>query len=148
MNLKDEFPLTKDLIYFDNAVMGVPPESTLKVMEGYIETITSRMRGKPRWRLMMGGFPGYENIKTRSKKAFAEVINAKEEEVACVPNATTGINSILNMIPVEKSDNIVTVNFIYPMGAAAVHGLTRMGAETRFLKSVDGIVETGDFEVT
>ena len=39
MKLKDDFPLTEQLIYFDNSVMGLMPESTLKVIEGYTESL-------------------------------------------------------------------------------------------------------------
>jgi len=146
LKLKDDFPLTRQLIYFDNSVMGLMPESTLKVIDGYISTLTHHMRGKEKYRIFMGGFPGYENARNRSKEAFAKVIGAETEEVACVSNATTGVNTIFNMIPLEKGDNIVATDLLYPMGAAAVHNQHRRGAESRFIKGHGGIVETSDFE--
>ena len=146
MKLKDDFPLTEQLIYFDNSVMGLMPESTLKVIEGYTESLVHHMRGREKYRIYMGGFPGYENARTRAKEAFSKVIGAETGEVACVPNATTGVNTIFNMIPIESGDNIVATDLLYPMGAAAVHNQERRGAESRFIKGYGGLVETSAFE--
>ena len=146
MELKDDFPLTRQLTYFDNSVMGLMPESTLKVIEGYTDTLVHHMRGKEKYRIFMGGFPGYENARNRSKETFAKVIGADSEEVACVSNATTGVNTIFNMIPIESGDNIVATDLLYPMGAAAVHNQERRGSESRFIKGHGGIVETSAFE--
>jgi selenocysteine lyase/cysteine desulfurase len=146
MKLKDDFPLTEQLIYFDNSVMGLMPESTLKVIEGYTESLVHHMRGREKYRIYMGGFPGYENARNRAKEAFSKVIGAETGEVACVPNATTGVNTIFNMIPIESGDNIVATDLLYPMGAAAVYNQERRGAESRYIKGSQGIVETSAFE--
>ncbi len=146
MKLKDDFPITRQLIYFDNSVMGLMPESTLKMIDDYTSTLTHHMRGKEKYCIYMEGFPGYENARNRSKETFSKVIGAHFEEIACVSNATTGVNTIFNMIPLEKGDNIVATDLLYPMGAAAVHNQSRRGAASRFIKGSGGIVETSDFE--
>ncbi|MCX6654726.1 MAG: hypothetical protein NTY03_06345 [Candidatus Bathyarchaeota archaeon] len=41
LKLKEEFPLTKGRIYFDTAVTGAMPVSTLKVIEAYTGDLTA-----------------------------------------------------------------------------------------------------------
>ena len=140
MKLKDVFPATKREVYFNSGVMGLLPESTIKIFEDFNRDLVSGFRGETvdmeEWNKRLG------NVKNR----FAQVIGATEEEVAMMPNATTGINTAMNMIPIEKGDNIVTTNLEFPMGAVVVSGQKRRGAEARYIKGSKGIVETADFE--
>lgn len=143
MKLKDEFPLTKKLLYFDNAVMGCVPQSTLDLIESNTQALLAHMRGDGDW-----GFniEEWSDAKANAKKLFSKVIGAEEEEVACMPNASTGINAIFSMLPVKKGDNVVSTDLAFPMGAVVVNNQTRRGAEARFLKGDNGIVETEQFE--
>jgi len=143
MKLKDEFPVAKRRIYFDAAVMGLLPESTIKVVEEYTRDLAAHLRTETP---SEGGMEKWANKKSESRKLFAEVIGATEEEVACVPNCTTGINTIFSMLPVKPGTNIVTTDLEFPMGTVVVNHQKRRGAETRFIKGRNGIVETGDFE--
>ena len=131
------------MLYFNTAVMGCLPSSTIDVIEEYTGGLAAFLRGDTGWD---GTLQALEDRKPESKKMFANVIGASEEEVACVPNATTGMNTIMNMLPVERGDNIVTTDLAFPMGAVVVENQRRRGAETRFIKSRNGIVETVDFE--
>jgi len=131
------------MLYFNTAVMGCLPSSTIDVIEEYTGDLATFLRGDTGWD---GTLQALEDRKPESKKVFAKVIGASEEEVACVPNATTGINTIMNMLPVERGDNIVTTDLAFPMGAVVAENQRRRGAETRFIKSREGIVDTADFE--
>jgi len=145
MDMEEEFPLTKNLLYFNTAVMGCLPASTIKAIEEYAGGLAAFLRGDTGWDGTLGGL---EDRKPGSKKVFAEVIGASEDEVACVPNCTTGMNTIVNMLPVKRGDNVVTTDLAFPMGAVVVDSQRRRGAETRFIKGRKGIVETDDFEKT
>jgi cysteine desulfurase/selenocysteine lyase len=143
MRLKDEFPAAKDHVYFNTAVMGLLPESTIKVVGEYSSDLLANLRGE---RGSYGTLEKWADSRSRSKELLARVIGAKKGEIACVPNCTTGINTIFNMLPVKPGDNIVSTDLEFPMGTVVVENQRRRGAETRFIKGTRGIVETEDFE--
>lgn len=145
LNIKQEFPATKNFVYFKNAAISLCPKSTLDLISEYIEERRqaflregpiSVFRRESRW---------LKNV-DESKKLFAKVIGAKESEVAFIPNATTGINLIFSMLPMKKGKNIVTTDIAYPMGAIVCLKQREKGVETRFVKNVNSEVRTEDFE--
>lgn len=137
----DEFPFLNDKIYFDCAAYGVVPESTTKVIERYIEDYCDEIRGKQE-----SNITDYSEVKANSKKLFAKIIGADQNEVAFIPNATAGINTAFGMIPFEKGDNIVLSNLSYPMGATIVTSYQRKNIESRFVNHTNGVIETNQFE--
>jgi selenocysteine lyase/cysteine desulfurase len=143
MDVKYEFPASKKRVYFDNAVMGLLPESTIRVVEEYNRDLVAEQRGEP---VSGGGMQKWAYRKQNSKKLFARVIGASEQEVAFVPNCTTGVNTIFSMLPLKRGSNIVTTDLLFPMGSVVVANQRRRGAEARYIKGRNGIVETRDFE--
>ena len=138
LRTKDDFPFLEDKIYFNCAAQGVVPESTIKIFRQYIEDYCNSMRGKEK--------VDYSDVKTNSKKLFAEIIGAKVREIAFVPNATTGINTAFSMIPFKKGENVVLSDLSYPMGATIVTGYQRKGVETKFVEHQNGVVEIDQWE--
>lgn len=143
MKLKDSFPLAEKNVYLDSAVMGCVPQSTLDLMKTYNEALLDHMGGKTQWafNIEMG-----ENAQGKALDAFSKVIGAKREEVGCVPNASTGLNVAMSMIPIKKGDNIVSTDLAFPMGAALVRKAEEKGAEARWLANKNGVIDTGAFE--
>ena len=89
---EETFPITEKMLYFNTAVMGCLPSSTIDVIEEYTGDLAAFLRGDTGWD---GTLQALEDRKPESKRVFAKVIGASEEEVACVPNATAGINTIM-----------------------------------------------------
>ena len=143
MKLKDEFPLTRDKIYFNTAAIGAIPASTIQTVEDYTQDLLKVMRGEGD---VMAGPETWKEKRLNSKNLLAEVIGAKPEEIAYVPNCTTGINTAFNMIPIKKGQNIVSTDLEFPMGFVVVNAQKRRGAKTRFIKGSNGIVTTDQFE--
>lgn len=143
LKLKDEFPLTKGKIYFDTAVNGAMPESTLKVVEAYIADLTAMFRGQRPW---PGGLSEWGKKRLNSKKVFAEVIGGNMAGVACVPNASTGVNTVMSMLPLKRGTNIVATNLSFPMCATVVNKQRERGAKPKFLKNSKGVVTIEQFE--
>ncbi len=143
MKLKDEFPLTKDKVYFNTAAIGAVPASTIQTVEDYTQDLLKVMRGQGD---VMAGPETWKEKRLNSKNLLAEVIGAKPEEIAFVPNCTTGINTAMNMIPIKPGQNIVTTDLEFGMGFIVVNAQKRRGAETRFIKGSNGIVTTDQFE--
>jgi selenocysteine lyase/cysteine desulfurase len=143
MELKDEFPLTKRLIWFNTAATGVCPTSTIATIEAYTRDVLSRLQGEE------GSIISPEKWaekRLNSKRLFAKIIDTTEEEVAFVPNASVGVNTAFGMVPLEKGDNVVTTDLSFPMGAVVVNKQRERGAEPRFIKNDGGTVDTSDFE--
>ena len=143
LKLKEEFPLTKGRIYFDTAVTGAMPESTLKVIEAYTGDLTAMFRGERPW---PGGLSEWGKKRLNSKKVFAEVVGGAEQGVAFVPNASSGINTVMNMLPFKRGTNIVATNLSFPMCATVVNKQRERGAKPKFLKNKKGVVTIEQFE--
>jgi selenocysteine lyase/cysteine desulfurase len=143
LKYKDEWPLLKGKIHFDTATTGAMPASTIKVLGEYAETVQRMFRGEAPWQ---SGTNEYANRRLNSKKLFAEVIGGKEEEVAFVPNATAGINTAMNMVPIKRGQNIVCTNLSFPMGATIVNKQRDRGAKPKWLKNKKGVVTLEQFE--
>jgi cysteine desulfurase/selenocysteine lyase len=143
LKYKDEWPLLKGKIHFDTATTGAMPASTIKVLGEYVQTVQKMFRGELPWQT---GTSEYADRRLNSKKLFAEVIGGREEEVAFVPNATAGINTAINMVPVKRGQNIVCTNLSFPMGATIVNKQRDRGAKPKWLKNKKGVVALEQFE--
>ena len=143
LKLKEEFPLTRGRIYFDTAVTGAMPESTLKAVEDYTGDLTSMFRGERPW---PGGLSEWGKKRLNSKKVFAEVVGGVEHCVAFVPNASSGINTAMNMLPFKRGTNVVATDLSFPMCATVVNKQRERGAKPKFLKNRKGIVTIEQFE--
>ena len=141
--LKDEWPLLKGKIHFDTATTGAMPASTIKVIGEYVETVQSMFRGELPWQ---SGTGEYANRRLNAKKLFAEIIGGREEEIAFIPNATAGINTAMNMIPMKRGSNIVCTNLSFPMGATIVNKQRDRGAKPKWIKNKKGTVTLEQFE--
>ena len=135
MELKDDFSLTKSLIWFNTAATGICPSSTIVVLEEYMADVLSRLRGEGG--SIMPSEPWVER-RLNSKRLFAKLMGASEGEVAFVPNASVGVNTAFGMMPIERGDNVVTTDLCFPMGAVVVNKQRERGAEPRFIKNEGG----------
>jgi selenocysteine lyase/cysteine desulfurase len=143
LKLKERFPLAEKLVYFDTAVMGCAPQSTLDTMKNYMDALVDHMSGKRQWAFNVEeGKGSLEN----ARELFAKVIGAQKDEVMGVPNASTGMNVAMSLLPIKKGDNIVSTDLAFPMGAALVQKTVEKGAEARWLPSEKGVVEVDAFE--
>ena len=138
--MREEYPLTRDLIWFNTAANGACPASTIATIEEYMRDAVRSLRE---------GGSGSENWgekRLNSKKLFAEIIGASEGEVAFVPNASVGVNTAIGMVPLEKGDNVVTTDLCFPMGAVVINKQRERGAEPRFIRNEGGTVDPSAFE--
>ncbi len=143
LKYRDEWPLLKGKIHFDTATTGAMPASTIKVIGEYIETVQKMFRGELPWQTGTGD---YANRRLNSKKLFAEVIGGKEEEIAFIPNATAGINTAMNMVPIKRGMNVVCTNLSYPMTATIVNKQRDRGAKPKWIKNKKSMVTLEQFE--
>jgi cysteine desulfurase/selenocysteine lyase len=139
----EPFPLCEGKIYFNNAVIGAVPESTIRVVEEYWRDYAEALRGEAD---LDTSLSKYVERKINSKRLFAEVIGAKESEVAFLPNASTGMNTAFGMIPFRRGQNLVLTDLSFPMCAAVANKQRGKGVEPRFIKHSGGVVEAEQWE--
>ena len=139
----EPFPLCEGKIYFNNAVIGAVPESTIRVAEEYWRDYAKTLRGEAD---LDTGLSKYKERKMNSKRLFAEIIGARESEVAFLPNASTGMNTAFGMIPFRRGQNLVLTDLSFPMCAAVANKQREKGVEPRFIRHSRGIVETEQWE--
>lgn len=113
MGCEEDFPITKRLVYLNNASTGAVPASTIRILRDYMEDRCRWMMGED-W---VDGEDRWAKEAEESRRLFAEIIGVVEEEVAYVPNTTTGINTVLSMLPMKRGQNVVATSISYPMGA-------------------------------
>lgn len=146
---KEDFPLTDKLIYLDTAANGLLPSSTIKVMEEYVRDRCDWERGVGDWWQRVEdwseGRDRWKKKAEESKGLFAQIIGAKENEIAFIPNDTAGINTVFSMLPMESGQNIVATSISYPMGATVCLKQRERGVEVRFAENREGVVCIEDF---
>jgi len=82
-----------------------------------------------------------------AKSLFAQLIGAKSQEIALVPNTSTGLNIAANMLTYPRNSNVVTTDLEFP---SVVYPWLRIKMkshlEIRYVKNVDGKLSIEDFE--
>ncbi|MBN2335459.1 aminotransferase class V-fold PLP-dependent enzyme [Candidatus Bathyarchaeota archaeon] len=139
----EPFPHCEDKVYFNNAVIGAVPLSTIKVTEAYWADYVKTMIGETPW---SEGLSNYRDQKKNSKKLFAKIIGAKETEIGFLPNATTGMNTAFSMVPFKRGQNVVLTDLSFPMCATVANKQREKGVTPKFIKHKGGIVETEQWE--
>jgi selenocysteine lyase/cysteine desulfurase len=81
-----------------------------------------------------------------SKRLFAEIIHASEDEIAAVPSASYGINLVALMVSPKKGDNIVLNELEFDSNMYPWLKYSKAGVEIRMAKSEKGIVSVDAIE--
>lgn len=101
--VREDIPLTQEVIYFDNAASCLTPKPVVEKIEDYYLNYRSNIeRGVHH--LSQKASKEYEN----SRKLVANFLNAEEEEIIFVRNTTEAINYISQGLSWEKGDEIIT----------------------------------------
>jgi cysteine desulfurase/selenocysteine lyase len=120
--IRKAFPLTEEYIYFNNAATGACSTYVAKALKEYAEARLTLGPEATRWN---------ERI-AESKTLFAQLIGAKESEIAFMPNTTAGLNIISDVICTKKG-NVVTTEIGFPSNVLV--WLKHKHVETRFAKN-------------
>ena len=130
------FPVTERLVYLNNAAVAPIAIPAYQAMERYIADI--RDHGLARWR-------EWVELTRQARQTVARFINADEDEVAFVPNTSTGISFIANGLEWSAGDNIVTSDCEFPSNQYPWQRISREhGVELRAAREREGRVEIGE----
>src|SRR5699024_67604 len=102
-SIKQHFPALHHITYLDTAASGVVPEPVMAWRREH----EIALQQEP-----LAFRSGIPDVLQSTRQAIAAFTNAKEKEVALIPNFSFGINSILEALP--KNQKIAILNNEYP----------------------------------
>ena len=104
-NIRKDFPILENIIYFDSASTTLTPKSVVESMDDYYYNYNANIgRGAYRSAIKSG-----QKIEETRKK-IANLINSSNNEIIFTQNTTSAINIVANGFPYEKNDNIIISN--------------------------------------
>ena len=129
--VREQFPITRSKTFLNHAAQTPPPKPVLEAMRSHMEEFSESGT--------------YSVDPNEIRRTFAQLIDAKPEEVAFVPNTSTGLNIVANMLEYPSESNIVTTDLEFP---SVVYPWLRkrLGVEVRYVKNVNGKVLISDVE--
>ena len=128
-NLDVEFPVRRNLIYFNHAAVAALPKRVSDAMAAHVANV--RDRGAADWR----GW--YREIET-TRETCARFLGARPEEIAFLPNTSWGLNLVAQSYPWKPGDNVVSDDMEFPSNAYPWQRLDARGIACRLAKSKDG----------
>ena len=134
-NLDREFPVRKNLVYFNHAAVAPLPRRVAEAIAAHNENV--RDRGAADWRRWYGAIED-----TREKAA--RFLGAARGEIAFLPNTSWGINLVARSFPWTPGDNVVSDDMEFPSNAYPWMMLESHGVERRLAGNRDGRVALED----
>lgn len=90
--VRDQFPLTRERIYFNNGTMGPSPYPVVEAFKKAIDKID-----------VSGEYGGWEVARPK----LAKFVNVDEAEISLTHNVTEGINVIAGGLPLKRGDEVI-----------------------------------------
>jgi selenocysteine lyase/cysteine desulfurase len=134
-NLDREFPVRRNLVYFNHAAVGALPRRVSAAITAHVENV--RDRGAADWRRW------YADIEKARAKA-ADFIGARTSEVAFLPSTSWGLSAVAQAYPWREGDNVVGDDMEFPANVYPWMVLGGRGVEFRAAKSRKGRVTVDD----
>ncbi|MDK2891664.1 cysteine desulfurase [Methanohalophilus sp.] len=101
--IREDFPVLKDVIYFDNGATTQTPIQAVRVMEDYFFKYAAN-HGRGAHRLARYTTEHYEN----ARETVAGFLNAPVENTIFTRNTTESINIVAQGLSWEKGDHVIT----------------------------------------
>jgi selenocysteine lyase/cysteine desulfurase len=136
--VREQIPLIADTVYFDNAGAGPPPVSVLAAMRSFLDDWQDNGERWERW--LMDIF--------QSRALFAKLVRAKADQVACIPNVSSGLGAVAGAMQFGREQNVVVSELNFPTNVYLWHTLKERGLlkEVRVLKAADGKIPLSAYD--
>src|SRR5262245_251797 len=121
-SLDKEFPVRRNLVYFNHAAQAPLPQRVAAAIEAQIEN--AKLRGATDWDRWIAAVH-----KTREKAAT--LIGAGRAEIGFVPSTGWGINLVAQAYDWRKGDNVVGDDMEFPANFYPWRLLAKRGVEHR-----------------
>jgi len=127
--LRAEMPVAERWAYFDHAAVAPITRPAAEALRKWaIEAIDE---GDTVW-------PAWAQRVEATRRYAAQLIGAHEDEIALVPNTTSGITLVAEGVDWQAGDNIVTLADEFPSNVYPWLNLASRGVETRRVPTDDG----------
>jgi cysteine desulfurase/selenocysteine lyase len=128
--VRADIPLTKKVVYFDNAATCLTP---LPVVEAMTEYYTEYRGNIHRGVHTLSEKASYEYDSARQK--VASLINAKPEEIIFVKNTTEALNMVALGLQFEKGDTVVTTEVEHHSNFLPFYRLKEKGVQLEIIEA-------------
>ena len=99
--IRENFPIVRNKIFLNHAAHSPLPKPVADAIIEYVKEASEQWESEINFE--------------EAKDLFAKLINAKrKEEVAFIPNTSTGLNIVANMLEYNENSNIVTTDLEFP----------------------------------
>jgi len=136
-SLRDLFPVTKNVVYFNHAAVGPLSTRAHDAMERFIRD--QRDFGALHWK---DWYAEYVHLRT----AAAKLIGAESGEIAILKNTSEGLSFVAEGFRWELGDNVVTTDLEFPSNSTPWRKLDRRGVDVRVVLSHDGAFTVDDVD--
>jgi selenocysteine lyase/cysteine desulfurase len=135
--MRELFPVTKNLIYFNHAAVGPLSTRAAEAMERFVRD--QREYGALHWREW---YREYD----RFRESAARLLNAEPAEIAILKNTSEALSFVAQGIRWRAGDNVVTTALEFPPNVSPWRSLEPRGVETRVASeaTVEAIVPLVD----
>ena len=134
-NLDREFPVRRNLVYFNHAAVAPLPRRVADAITAHTENV--RDRGAADWRAWNA-----EIEETRAKAA--RLLRARASEIAFLPSTSWALNSVAQAFPWQSGDNVVGDDMEFPPNVYSWMLLEKRGVEYRLARNREGRVTVDD----
>ncbi|HYB52251.1 MAG TPA: aminotransferase class V-fold PLP-dependent enzyme [Thermoanaerobaculia bacterium] len=134
-SLDKEFPVRRNLVYFNHAAQCPLPLRVAEAMEKQIEN--AKLRGAADWNRWISGVD-----QTREKAAA--FIGAGKSEIAFVPSTGWGINLVAQAYDWKPGDNVVGDDMEFPANFYPWRMLEKRGVAYRLARNREGRISVDD----
>ncbi|MEM9185761.1 MAG: aminotransferase class V-fold PLP-dependent enzyme [Planctomycetota bacterium] len=124
--MRAEMPIAQRVAYFDHAAVGPISGPAARAMRHWLTQAAEL--GDTVWL-------DWQAAVERARSSAARLINAADEEIALVPNTTSGINFVAEGLDWREGDNVVILADEYPSNVYAWMHQQDRGVKTRFVKT-------------
>ncbi len=136
-SLRDLFPVTKNVVYFNHAALGPLSVRAYEAMERFARD--QRDFGALHWR---DWYAEYVHLRASA----AALIGADPGEIAILKNTSEGLSFVAEGFRWERGDNVVTTDLEFPSNSTPWRRLDRRGVETRLARSHEGAFTVDDID--
>lgn len=130
--IREQFPVTKKKAYLNHAAHSPLPQPVVRSIYRYVD------------QLCKFGIASIE-CTDWGKPCFANLVGARNEEIAVVGNTSEGMNIAANMLNYPRGAKVVTTDLEFP-SAVFPWLRKRLGVKVQYVKSIDGKVSLDDME--
>ena len=129
---RSQMPVTAKWVYFDHAAVAPLPEPARLAIAAWLQEAAEE--GDVPWQRWSQQVEG-------TRLAAASLVGAHADEIALVPNTTSGISLVAEGFPWHEGDNVVTLANEFPSNLYPWMNLASRGVEARLVPVEGGRVD-------